>query len=57
MISGPPNTRTVSEYTQSMSASVPGLIPIFRSDSQMRLLGYLFPPASSRTVGSDAPMW
>lgn len=35
-------TRTVGRYTHCVSRSAPGLIPIFRSDSQMRLLGQLF---------------
>ncbi len=35
-----------------MSASAPGLIPIFRSDSQMRLLGRLFlRPDQEQTLG------
>jgi predicted nucleotidyltransferase len=32
----------VGGYTHNVSRSAPGLVPIFRSDSQLRLLGQLF---------------
>ena len=32
----------MSSYTHHVSQSAPGLLPIFRSDSQMRLLGQLY---------------
>jgi DNA-binding transcriptional ArsR family regulator len=41
----------MSGYTYSMSRSAPGLIPIFRSHNQMRLLGQLFlHPEQEQTI-------
>jgi DNA-binding transcriptional ArsR family regulator len=36
------DTHITGGYTRSVSRSAPGLLPIFRSDNQLRLLGQLF---------------
>ena len=37
-----PNAHTMSDIIHSVSETAPGLLPIFRSDNQLRLLAYIF---------------